>query len=173
MLIAKELKTGATLDGAFDAMTLECWIGSFANEDFHARYGEPEIELSEYARSRSRLINTRDLIAKAAEPLTREGVISDVAAVLVVGLAQTVRAIATGKDLAEVKAAVASLQPFADAVLSQLVTAADMRDPVAAMQAGKVLMPYMVKGDAAKVVKDMGQLANGVSAALLAARRAG
>lgn len=115
----------------------------------------------------------RQSVNEAADTPTREGVIADVAALLVVGLAQTVRAIATGKDLAEVKAAVSGLQPFADAVLSQLATSADMRDPVAAMQAGKVLMPYMVKGDAAKVVKDMGQLANGVSAALLQARRVG
>lgn len=118
-----------------------------------------------------RLQAVREKVGQFADPSTREGVIADVAAVLVVGLAQTVRAIATGKDLTEIKAAVAGLQPFADAVLSQLVTTDDMRDPVAAMQAGKVLMPYMVKGDAAKVVKDMGQLANGVSAALLAARR--
>jgi hypothetical protein len=104
------------------------------------------------------------------DPKTREGVISDVAAVLVVGLAQTIKAISAGKDLAEVKASIAGLQPFADAVLTQLATPADMKNPAAAIEAGKVVMPYLVKGDAAKVVKDMGKLANGVSAALLAAR---
>lgn len=121
----------------------------------------------------TRLFALRAQINNMTDPATREGVIADVAALLVVGLAQTVHAIGAGKDLAEIKAALTGLQPFADAVLSQLVTAADMRDPAAAMQAGKVIMPYMVKGDAAKVVKDMGQLANGVSAALLQARRAG
>jgi len=130
-------------------------------------------EAIEVMRKDAALSALRARLDAGYDPKTREGVISDVAALLVVGLAQTVRAIATGKDLAEIKASVAGLQPFADAVLSQLVTAADMQDPAAAMQAGKVLMPYMVKGDAAKVVKDMGQLANGVSAALLSARRAG
>lgn len=105
------------------------------------------------------------------DPKTREGVISDIAAVMVVGLAQTIKAIASGKDLEAVKAAITPLQPFADAVLAQLATPADMKNPAAAIEAGKVVMPYMVKGDAAKVVKDMGQLANGVSAALLASRK--
>ena len=133
----------------------------------------PTPEAVEAMRKDAALSALRARLDAGYDPKTREGVIADVAAVLVVGLAQTVHAIATGKDLAEMKAAVAGLQPFAGAVLSQLVTAADMQDPAAAMQAGKELMPNMVKGDAAKVVKDMGQLANGVSAALLQARRAG
>lgn len=114
----------------------------------------------------------RQTIDETVEPLTREGVISDVAAVLVVGLASVVKAISAGKDLAEVKGAVAGLQPFADAVLGSLVTPADMKDPAAAIAAGKVIMPYMVKGDASMVVKDMGELANGVSLALIARRKA-
>jgi hypothetical protein len=124
------------------------------------------IETSDYEKKEM----VRSHIETVAEPMTREGVISDVSAVLVVGLAQTIKAIASGKDLAEVKATIAGLQPFADAVLSQLATPADLKNPGAAIEAGKVVMPYLVKGDAAKVVKDMGKLANGVSAALLAAR---
>lgn len=127
-----------------------------------------EIEAS---HKRAALGALRSNLDSSFDPKSREGVISDVSALLVVGLAQTIKAISTGKDLAEVKAAVASLQPFADAVLAQLATPTDMKNPAAAIEAGKVVMPYMVKGDAAKVVKDMGQLANGVSAALLASRK--
>lgn len=173
MLIATEKKTGTKLDGVFSQQLLDTFISMFNSTKFRDEHGEPNIELSDYAKSELRVLAVRKEIDTAAQPLTREGVIADVSALLVVGLAQTVKAIAAGKDLAAVQAAVASLQPFADAVLSKLATPADMQDPTAAIAAGKVVMPYMAKGDAAKVVTNMASLANGVSLALLASRKAG
>lgn len=125
---------------------------------------------TEKGAEESRRSAVRAAIERQADQLTRESAISDVAAVLVVGLAQAIKAINSGKDLAEIKAAMTGLQPFADAVLSKLATPADMKDPQKAIDAGKVVMPYMVKGDAAKVVRDMSQLANGVSTALIASK---
>jgi hypothetical protein len=113
----------------------------------------------------------RQSVEAVAEAGSREGVIADVAAVLVVGLAKVVQAIAAGKDLAAVRAAVVPLQPFADAVLGSMASAQELQDPVAAMGAGKVVFPYQVKGDEARVVGDMSRLANGVSLALAQARK--
>ncbi len=171
MLIAKETKTGITLEGSFDQRTLQAWIGSFANVDFFKEHGEPNIELSDYAKSELRVLTVRKEIDTAAQPLTREGVISDVAATMVVGLASVIKAISEGKDLAAVKAAVQPLVPMADAVLGSLATAQDMKDPEAAIKAGKIVFPYMVKGGSAKVMGDMASLANGVTSALIAAKK--
>lgn len=118
----------------------------------------------------TQLFALRAKINHMADPASREGVIADVAAVLVVGLASVVKAIAAGKDLAAVRAAVGPLEPFADAVLGTLATPADLADPAAAIAAGKTVFPYQVKGDAARVVGDMQRLANGVSQALSQAR---
>lgn len=132
----------------------------------------PEVtpEVMEAMRKDAALSALRARLDAGYDPKTREGVISDVAAVLVVGLASVVKAIAAGKDLAAVRAAVVPLQPFADAVLGTLATPEDLADPAAAIAAGKTVFPYQVKGDAARVVGDMQRLANGVSQALSQAR---
>lgn len=113
----------------------------------------------------------RQNIEAEAGQLTREGVIADVSATMVVGLASVIKAISEGKDLAAVKAAVQLLLPMADAVLGTLATAQDMKDPEAAIKAGKIVFPYMVKGGSAKVMGDMASLANGVTSALIAAKK--
>jgi hypothetical protein len=171
MLIATELKTGIALTGSFDQSTLDAWAGSFANVDFFKAHGEPNIELSEYAQSELRRIAVRKEIDSAAQPLTREGVIADVAATMVVGIASVIKSLNEGKDLAGVKAALQPLVPMAEAVLGNLATAQDLKDPEAAIKAGKVVFPYMVKGGSAKVMGDMASLANGVTSALIAAKK--
>ena len=107
-----------------------------------------------------------------ADSKAREGVISDVAAVMVVGLASVIKAISEGKDLAGVKAAVQPLLPMADAVLGTIATAQDLQDPEGAIKAGKIVFPFMVKGGSSKVMADMAGLANGVTSALIAAKKA-
>ena len=113
----------------------------------------------------------RKNIDEKADPGTREGVIADVSATMVVGLASVIKAISEGKDLAGVKAAVQPLLPMADAVLGNLATAQDLKDPEAAIKAGKIVFPYMVKGGSPKVMGDMANLANGVTSALIAANK--
>lgn len=113
----------------------------------------------------------RELVGGVADPASREGVIADVAATMVVGLASVIKAISAGKDLAEVKVAVQPLLPMADAVLSTLATAQDLKDPEAAIKAGKIVFPYMIKGGSSKVMGDMASLANGVTSALIAAKK--
>lgn len=113
----------------------------------------------------------RQVINQAADAPAREGVIADVSAAMVVGLASVIKAISDGKDLAGVKAAVQPLLPMADAVLSTLATAQDMKDPEAAIRTGKIVFPFMVKGGLSQVMADMATLANGVTSALISARR--
>ncbi len=122
------------------------------------------------ARSQQ-LQSVRELVGSLADPGTREGVIADVSATMVVGLASVIKAISEGKDLAGVKAAVQPLVPMADAVLSTLATAQDLKDPEAAIKTGKIVFPYMIKGGSSKVMGDMASLANGVTTALIAAKK--
>lgn len=168
--IAIERKTGTVLSGVFDVQMLQAFVDSFSLPEFSDQFGTPDIDLLPYGTAELFRANARQKIADFSSPASREGVIADVAAVLVVGLASVVKAIAAGKDLAAVRAAVVPLQPFADAVLGTLATPADLADPAAAIAAGKTVFPYQVKGDAARVVGDMQRLANGVSQALSQAR---
>jgi hypothetical protein len=158
-------------------LTLNTSSGTFYNvseEDARKVFGATESEITEAkkdALSKAMKLAVRTQIDQTAEPLTREGVIADVAATMVVGLASVIKAISEGKDLAGVKAAVQPLMPMADAVLSTLATAQDLKDPEAAIKAGKVVFPYMVKGGSAKVMGDMASLANGITSALIAAKK--
>jgi hypothetical protein len=148
---------------------------NIAEFDFHEGFTPPTLEqataiANEQARIEA-LRLTRAKINMAAEPLTREGVIADVAATMVVGIASVIKALNEGKDLAGVKAALQPFVPMAEAVLGNLATAQDLKDPESAIKAGKVVFPYMVKGGSAKVMGDMASLANGVTSALIAAKK--
>lgn len=112
----------------------------------------------------------RARINAQVDQLSREGVISDVAAVMVVGLASVVKALSVSKDLEAAKAALAPIEPISAVILSRLATPEDLKNPQAAIAAGKLVFPYMVKGGAEAVITDMAELANGVSATLLAAK---
>jgi hypothetical protein len=132
----------------------------------------PEFDYSNIIKSPATLReDLRKSIDEKADPSSREGVIADVSATMVVGLASVIKAISEGKDLAGVKAAVQPLVPMADAVLSTLATAQDLKDPEAAIKAGKIVFPYMIKGGSSKVMGDMASLANGVTTALIAAKK--
>lgn len=112
----------------------------------------------------------RARINAQVDQLSREGIVSDVAAVMVVGLASVVQALNTAKDMEAVKAALAPIEPIAAVILGRLATTDDLKDPQAAIAAGKLVFPYMVKGGAEAVITDMAELANGVTATLLSAK---
>jgi hypothetical protein len=158
-------------------LTLNTAGGTFYNvSEDQARnlFGATEDEIAAAKKEAlSKLLknSVRSQIDQAAEPMTREGVIADVAATMVVGIASVIKALNEGKDLAGVKAALQPLVPMAEAVLGNLATAQDLKDPEAAIKAGKVVFPYMVKGGSAKVMGDMANLANGVTSALIAAKK--
>jgi hypothetical protein len=100
----------------------------------------------------------RQAIDGVADAKSREGVMSDVLGVVVVGLAQLTIALSKAKTLAEVNAAA---QPLAD-----IGTAVD-----AAVKSGALKLPYMVKaGGAQAVLTDMTKLSNGVAAVFAAAQ---
>lgn len=98
----------------------------------------------------------RAAIERQADQLTREGILSDVLGVVVVGLAQLTVALSKAKTLADVNAAA---QPLAD-----IGAAVD-----AAVKSGALKLPYMVKaGGAQGVLTDMTKLSNGVAAVFAA-----
>lgn len=100
----------------------------------------------------------RAAIERQADQLTREGVLSDVLGVVVVGLAQLTVGLSKAKTLADVNAAA---QPLAD-----IGTAVD-----AAVKSGELTLPYMVKPTGAHgVLADMTKLSNGVAAVFAAAQ---
>lgn len=100
----------------------------------------------------------RKSIDGVADPQSREGVMSDVLGVVVVGLAQLTVALSKAKTLADVNAAA---QPLAD-----IGAAVD-----AAVKSGALKLPYMVKASGAQgVLADMTRLSNGVTAVLAAAQ---
>lgn len=106
----------------------------------------------------ARLDSVRRSIDQVADPKSREGVISDVLGVVVVGLAQLTVALSKAKTIADVNAAA---QPLAD-----IGTAVD-----AAVKSGALKLPYMVKsGGAQGVLADMTKLSNGVAAVFAAAQ---
>ena len=97
-------------------------------------------------------------IENVADGKTREGIVSDVLGVVVVGLAQLTVALSKAKTLADVNAAA---QPLAD-----IGTVVD-----AAVKSGALKLPYMVKtGGAQGVLADMTKLSNGVAAVFAAAQ---
>lgn len=102
----------------------------------------------------------RQLIRKSIDAVadgpSREGVISDILGVVVVGLAQLTVALSKAKTLADVNAAA---QPLAD-----IGAAVDT-----AVKSGALKLPYMVKtGGAQGVLADMTKLSNGVAAVFAA-----
>lgn len=100
----------------------------------------------------------RARIDAQADQSTREGVMSDVLGIVVVGLAQLTVALSNAKTIADVNAAA---QPLAD-----IGRAVD-----AAVKSGALKMPYMVKtGGAQAVLADMTKLSNGVAAVFAAAQ---
>lgn len=113
---------------------------------------------TEKGADEARKSSIRAAIEKQADQLTREGVLSDVLGVVVVGLAQLAVALSKAKTLADVNAAA---QPLAD-----IGTAVD-----AAVKSGALKLPYMVKsGGAQGVLADMTKLSNGVAAVFAAAQ---
>lgn len=103
----------------------------------------------DYARS-----VTRTAIARTAgDAGTREGVLSDTLAVLLVGLCEAAEKLAAVKTVEQVREAAAPLAPLAKAVNE-------------ARKAGLVF-PYQAKGaDAGAVVADLAALSSSVSAEL-------
>lgn len=100
----------------------------------------------------------RQAIDGVADAKSREGVMSDVLGVIVVGLAQLTVALSKAKTLADVNAAA---QPLAD-----IGVAVD-----AAVKSGALKLPYMVKtGGAQGVLADMTKLSNSVAAVFAAAQ---
>ena len=100
----------------------------------------------------------RQKIDEVADAKTREGIVSDVLGVVVVGLSQLTVALSKAKNLADVNAAA---QPLAD-----IGAAVD-----AAVKSGALKLPYMVKsGGAQGVLADMTKLSNGVAAVFAAAQ---
>lgn len=100
----------------------------------------------------------REAIDCVADAKSREGVISDVLGVVVVGLAQLAVALSKVKVVADVATAA---QPLVD-----IGAAVD-----AAVKSGALTLPYMVKpGGAQGVLADMTALSNGVAAVFAAAQ---
>ncbi len=112
-----------------------------------------EAQQSQIAKDRLRM-----QIEGVADTKAREGVMSDVLGVVVVGLAQLIVALSKAKTLADVNAAA---QPLAD-----IGAAVD-----AAVKSGALKLPYMVKaGGAQGVLADTTKLSNGVAAVFAAAQ---
>lgn len=102
----------------------------------------------------------RDNIDTIADPKAREGVMSDVLAVLVVGFSHLTVAIAKAKTLDDIKAAAAPL-----AVIGEVIDAG--------IKDGSIKLPYMVKnGGAEAVLQDMVKLSSGVTQVLQSAQKA-
>ncbi len=102
----------------------------------------------------------RDNIDTIADPKAREGVMSDVLAVLVVGFSHLTVAIAKAKTLDDIKTAAAPL-----AVIGEVIDAG--------IKDGSIKLPYMVKkGGAEAVLQDMVKLSNGVTQVLQSAQKA-
>lgn len=100
----------------------------------------------------------RTAINFVADPGSREGVMADVLALTMMGLAQLAVQLARVQNVADVARAAAPLAQLAGEL-------------VAKVESGKLQLPYMSKpGGAGAVLEDMVRLANGVSAALAAAR---
>lgn len=100
----------------------------------------------------------RKKIDAVADTASREGVLSDVLGVVVIGLAQLTVALSKAKTLADVNEAAKPL--------AEIGTSVD-----AAVKSGALTLPYMVKtGGAAAVLADMTKLSNGVSAVMQAAK---
>lgn len=102
----------------------------------------------------------RTAINFVADPGSREGVMADVLALTMMGLAQLAVQLAKAQSVADVAQAAAPLAQLAGEL-------------VAKVESGALKLPYMSKpGGAGAVLEDMVKLANGVSAALAAAREA-
>ena len=108
---------------------------------------------SEVARDRA-----RSNIDAIADPKTREGIMSDVLGVMVVGLSQLTVAISKAKTIDDIKAAAAPLAEIG-AVID------------AGVKSGAIKLPYTVKDGGAKgVLEKMVGLSNGVTAVLQASK---
>lgn len=106
------------------------------------------------------LQTVREKVGSLADQGTREGVMSDVLAVLVVGFSHLTVAIAKAKTLDDIKTAAAPL-----AVIGEVIDAG--------IKDGSIKLPYMVKkGGAEAVLQDMVKLSNGVTQVLQSAQKA-
>lgn len=100
----------------------------------------------------------RDNIDELADPKTREGIMSDVLGVMVVGLSQLTVAISKAKTIEDIKAAAAPLAEIG-AVID------------AGVKSGAIKLPYTIKEGGAKgVLEKMVGLSNGVTAVLQASK---
>lgn len=103
-------------------------------------------------------MKTRDNIDALADPKTREGIMSDVLGVMVVGLSQLTVAISKAKTIEDIKAAAAPLAEIG-AVID------------AGVKSGAIKLPYTIKEGGAKgVLEKMVGLSNGVTAVLQASK---
>ena len=115
---------------------------------------ENEEQAAKLAAEEMRLAKLRYQIDSTAGPASREGVISDALAYLVVQQAQAAVAIAKAATIAEVKAAFAEQAKIGQVLLGL-------------MAAGKLVFPYQAKGlDGAGILADLVRVSNGVSSAL-------
>jgi len=117
-----------------------------------------EIEIDSTARARAEKDyvrrTTRTAIERAVgDAGTREGVLSDTLAILLVGLSEAVERLAAAKTVEQVREGVAPLEPLAKAI-------------AAARKAG-LTFPFEAKGaDASAVVADLAAVSAGVAAEL-------
>jgi hypothetical protein len=114
-----------------------------------------EAQQAQVAKERLRM-----QIEGVADTKTREGVISDIVGVMLVGLAELVVALSKAKSIADVNSAVEPLFKIGSAVDT-------------AVKSGALTLPYMVKdGGAQGVLSDMTKLSNGIAAAIAASESA-
>ncbi len=120
---------------------------------------ENEEQAAKLAAEEMRLAKLRHQIDSTAGPASREGVISDALAYLVVQQAQAAVAIAKAATIAEVKAAFAEQAKIGQVLLGL-------------MAEGKLVFPYQAKGlDGAGILADLVRVSNGVSGALAQAQK--
>jgi hypothetical protein len=123
-----------------------------ADKDFLAQFDEVQPDQAEIRAT------LRQKIDEFADAKTREGVLSDVLGVAIVGLAQLSVALGTAKTIADVNAAAKPLAAIGAAIDS-------------AVKSGDLVLPFMVKaGGAQAVLVDLMKLSNGVSAVLASAQ---
>ena len=118
----------------------------------------PSIEEHLAMQAKFARLKVRDKIDELADPKSREGIMSDVLAVMVVGLSQLTVAIAKAKTIDDIKAAAAPLAEIGSVI-------------DAGVKSGAIKLPYLVKEGGAKgVLEKMVGLSNGVTAVLQASK---
>lgn len=116
-------------------------------------------KLTAEGAKQNRKSTLRATIERNTDAMTREGILADVLAVVMVGLAKTTVALAEAKSIDDINKAAEPLHATAKAVLD-------------AIESGALKLPYMLKADGVNgVLADMTKLSNGVSEVLAAAQK--